>query len=67
MFDVTKLWLSRIVTTGILVAFFTSKSVENFSEIIMYQDIAKTGRRNRLKVYTLYDIYYEVFEKIVAE
>ncbi len=67
LFEVTKVRLGKIVKTGILLLHLNGKYVRNISEIITYDDCEKIGSKKKIKAFTTYDLYYEVFEKLVVE
>ena len=57
----TKIRLGKIVKAGILILFINGKYVRNISEIITYDDCEKIGAKKKIKTFTTYDLYYEVF------
>lgn len=66
-FEVTKIRLGKIVKTGILLIHLNGKYVKNISEIVMFDDCEKIGEKKKIKTFTVYDLYYELFEKLVVE
>ncbi len=67
LFEVTKVRLGKIVKTGILLLHLNGRHVRNISEIITYDDCEKIGNKKKIKTFTTYDLYYEVFEKLIVE
>lgn len=58
--------LGKIVKAGILILYLNGKVIRNISEIITFDDCEKIGNKKKIKTFTTYDLYYEVFEKMVA-
>lgn len=67
VFEVTKIRLGKIVKAGILMLHLNGKYVRNISQIVMFDDCEKIGEKKKIKTFTSYDLYYEVFEKLVVE
>ncbi len=67
LFEATKIRLGKIVKTGILILFMDGKVIRNIAEIITFDDCERIGNKRKIKTFTTYDLYYEVFEKRVAE
>lgn len=63
----TKIRLGKIVKVGILILFLNGKVIRNMAEIVTYDDCEKIGHKKKIKTFTTYDLYYEVFEKLVVE
>lgn len=63
----TKIRLGKIVKVGILILFLNGKVIRNMAEIVTYDDCEKIGQKKKIKTFTTYDLYYEVFEKLVVE
>lgn len=58
--------LGKIVKAGILILYLNGKVIRNIAEIITFEDCDKIGEKKKIKAFTTYDLYYEVFEKMVA-
>lgn len=59
--------MGKIVKSGILILFMNGKVIRNIAEIITFDDCEKIGSKRKIKTFTTYDMYYEVFEKMVGE
>jgi len=47
--------------------YLNGKVIRNIAEILTFDDCEKIGEKRKIKTFTTYDLYYEVFERLVAE